>query len=146
MTVEAPGVDLFREMQERIVTASCLTRMSHAVLDHRARSPLTEETNPGWQVSAHPFVAAGDDEVSELQAVVQRDMAERLGRVDEAESQFASLSYPLHNLLNRKSDDFDQAIGEFAFAYADQNERDYATMMEAVKAGKIEALVEENLV
>ena len=41
-----------------------------------------------------------------------------------------------------KSDDFDQAIGEFALAYADQNERDYAALVEAVKAGKIEALVE----
>ena len=45
-----------------------------------------------------------------------------------------------------KSDDFDQAIGEFALAYADQNERDYAALVEAVKAGKINALVEEDLV
>lgn len=44
-----------------------------------------------------------------------------------------------------KSDDFDQAIGEFALAYADQNERDYAALVEAVKAGKIDALVEEDL-
>jgi uncharacterized protein (DUF2252 family) len=44
------------------------------------------------------------------------------------------------------SDDFDQAIGEFALAYADQNERDYAALVEAVKAGKIEALVEQDLV
>jgi uncharacterized protein (DUF2252 family) len=41
------------------------------------------------------------------------------------------------------SDDFDQAIGEFALAYADQNERDYAVLVEAVKAGQIEAAVEE---
>ena len=45
-----------------------------------------------------------------------------------------------------KSDDFDQAIGEFALAYADQNERDYAALVEAVKAGKINALMEEDLV
>ena len=44
-----------------------------------------------------------------------------------------------------KSDAFDQAIGEFALAYADQNERDHAALVAAVKAGRIKALVEENL-
>ena len=42
-----------------------------------------------------------------------------------------------------KSDDFDQAIGEFALAYADQNEKDHAALVAAVKAGKIDAVVEE---
>ena len=42
-----------------------------------------------------------------------------------------------------KSDTFDQAAGEFAMAYADQNERDYAALVKAVKAGRIKALVEE---
>jgi hypothetical protein len=42
-----------------------------------------------------------------------------------------------------KSDDFDLAIGEFALAYADQNEKDHAALVAAVKAGRIEALVEE---
>lgn len=41
-----------------------------------------------------------------------------------------------------KSDDFDQAIGEFAMAYADQNEQDHAALVAAVKAGEIEAQVE----
>lgn len=44
-----------------------------------------------------------------------------------------------------KSDDFDQAIGEFALAYADQNEKDHAALVAAVKAGQIDALVEEEL-
>ena len=44
-----------------------------------------------------------------------------------------------------KSDSFDQAIGEFALAYADQNERDHAALVAAVKAGHLKALVEENL-
>ncbi len=44
-----------------------------------------------------------------------------------------------------KADAFDQAIGEFALAYADQTERDHAALVAAVKAGRIEALVEENL-
>jgi hypothetical protein len=42
-----------------------------------------------------------------------------------------------------KSDAFDQAIGRFALAYADQNERDYAALVGAAKAGRIKAEVEE---
>ena len=36
-----------------------------------------------------------------------------------------------------KSDALDQAIGDFAVAYADQNERDYAAFMKAIDKGKI---------
>ena len=43
------------------------------------------------------------------------------------------------------SDAFDQAIGAFALAYANQNERDHAALVAAVKAGRVEALVEEDL-
>jgi len=43
-----------------------------------------------------------------------------------------------------KADDFDQAVGEFALAYADQNERDHSELVAAAKAGRIEALVEED--
>lgn len=44
-----------------------------------------------------------------------------------------------------KGDQFDQAMGEFALAYADQTERDHAALVSAVKTGRIEALVEEDL-
>lgn len=44
-----------------------------------------------------------------------------------------------------KGDQFDQAMGEFARAYADQTERDYAALVEAVRTGRVEALVEEDL-
>jgi uncharacterized protein (DUF2252 family) len=37
---------------------------------------------------------------------------------------------------------FDQAIADFAEAYADQNERDYAALQAAVKEGKVEATTE----
>jgi uncharacterized protein (DUF2252 family) len=37
-----------------------------------------------------------------------------------------------------KGDTFDRALVEFARAYADQNERDYATLKEAQRAGRIE--------
>jgi uncharacterized protein (DUF2252 family) len=42
-----------------------------------------------------------------------------------------------------KSDTFDQALGEFAMAYADQNEKDYAALVKAVRSGRVEALIEE---
>jgi uncharacterized protein (DUF2252 family) len=42
-----------------------------------------------------------------------------------------------------KGDTFDEALGNFALAYADQNERDHATLVKAVSSGRLEALVEE---
>jgi uncharacterized protein (DUF2252 family) len=40
-------------------------------------------------------------------------------------------------------DTFDEAMGSFALAYADQAERDHAALKTAVRAGKIEVLTEE---
>jgi hypothetical protein len=37
---------------------------------------------------------------------------------------------------------FDQAIADFAETYADQNERDYAALRDAVKEGKVESATE----
>ncbi|WP_092048795.1 DUF2252 domain-containing protein [Planctomicrobium piriforme] len=42
-----------------------------------------------------------------------------------------------------KSDKFDEAVADFANAYADQSEQDYATLRKAVKSGKLEVFVEE---
>jgi uncharacterized protein (DUF2252 family) len=44
-----------------------------------------------------------------------------------------------------KSDQFDVAVGAFAETYADQNERDHATLVAAVQAGRVEALTEDDL-
>jgi uncharacterized protein (DUF2252 family) len=41
------------------------------------------------------------------------------------------------------NDRFDQAVGTFALAYADQTERDHAALVKAVKAGKIRADLDE---
>jgi hypothetical protein len=40
------------------------------------------------------------------------------------------------------SDVFDQAIAQFSIAYADQTERDHKALIEAVKAGRLEAYIE----
>jgi hypothetical protein len=42
-----------------------------------------------------------------------------------------------------KSDAFDKAIAAFAVAYADQSERDHAVLKNAVRSGRVEALIEE---
>jgi uncharacterized protein (DUF2252 family) len=44
-----------------------------------------------------------------------------------------------------KSDKFDQAIAAFSTAYADQSERDHGVLMEAVRAGKLEVFVEDEV-
>jgi len=43
-----------------------------------------------------------------------------------------------------RGDDADRAIEAFAMAYADQMERDHASLKAAVDAGRIEALIEED--
>ena len=42
------------------------------------------------------------------------------------------------------SDVFDQAIAAFSFAYADQNEKDHAALVRAVRKGKLKAVFEED--
>ena len=42
-----------------------------------------------------------------------------------------------------KGDAFDEALGDFALAYADQTEQDHAVLVEAVNSGRLQALVEE---
>lgn len=42
-----------------------------------------------------------------------------------------------------KGGEFEEAIGRFAVAYADQTERDHAELKKAVKSGDIDAYVEE---
>lgn len=41
-----------------------------------------------------------------------------------------------------KSDKFDEAIGDFSVAYADQSERDHEALLKAVRAGKLEVFIE----
>ncbi len=64
---------------------------------------LPKPADAGRQVCAHPLVAAGDDEVSALNALIQGNVTESLSRVDEAEPQFAGLLNTVDNLPNRQS-------------------------------------------
>ncbi len=40
-----------------------------------------------------------------------------------------------------KSDIFVKALGKFALAYADQNDRDYKKLVESVKSGRVQAVL-----
>jgi len=44
-----------------------------------------------------------------------------------------------------KGDQFDRAMGDFAVAYADQTEADYAALIKAERSGKIEAIIEDDV-
>jgi len=44
-----------------------------------------------------------------------------------------------------KGDQFDQALGDFAVAYADQTKQDHAALVEAERSGRIEALIEDDM-
>lgn len=42
-----------------------------------------------------------------------------------------------------KGDEFDEALGDFAVAYADQNEKDHAALVSAVKSGRVKVILED---
>lgn len=44
-----------------------------------------------------------------------------------------------------KGDQFDEAVGAFSVAYADQTERDHAALVKAARKGRINVLVEEDV-
>jgi hypothetical protein len=50
--------------------------------------------------------------------------------------------WAISGYLGRRSDQFDQAMGKFALAYADQAERDHAALRAAVRAGVVEVQLE----
>jgi uncharacterized protein (DUF2252 family) len=50
--------------------------------------------------------------------------------------------WAISGYLGRKSDQFDQAMGKFALAYADQAERDHAALRAAVRAGIVDVQLE----
>jgi uncharacterized protein (DUF2252 family) len=59
-----------------------------------------------------------------------------------AHSKVSELSSTISGYLGSSSDAFDKAMGRFAVAYADQAERDYATLKAAVRRGKVKVYLE----
>jgi hypothetical protein len=56
-----------------------------------------------------------------------------------AHAKASELAATISGYLGTSSDQFDVAMGKFALAYADQAERDHATLRAAVQKGKIVA-------
>jgi Uncharacterized protein conserved in bacteria (DUF2252) len=56
-----------------------------------------------------------------------------------AHAKVSALAATISGYLGTSSDQFDVAMGKFALAYADQAERDHATLKSAVRKGKIVA-------
>jgi uncharacterized protein (DUF2252 family) len=54
-----------------------------------------------------------------------------------AHAKVSELSATISGYLGSSSDEFDQAMGKFALAYADQAERDHTALKAAVRKGKI---------
>jgi uncharacterized protein (DUF2252 family) len=60
-----------------------------------------------------------------------------------AHAKVSKVSASISGYLGTSSDEFDQAMGKFAVAYADQAERDHAALKAAVRKGKIEVYQED---
>ena len=58
-----------------------------------------------------------------------------------AHAKASEISATISGYLGSSSDAFDAAMGKFALAYADQAERDHATLKAAVRRGKVPASV-----
>ena len=59
-----------------------------------------------------------------------------------AHAKASEVSATIGGYLGASSDEFDEAMGDFALAYADQAERDHAALKAAVRKGKIEVYQE----
>jgi hypothetical protein len=59
-----------------------------------------------------------------------------------AHAKVSEISATISGYLGSSSDEFDEAMGDFAVAYADQAERDHAALRAAVKSGKVKVFLE----
>ena len=59
-----------------------------------------------------------------------------------AHSKISEISPTISGYLGSSSDEFDDAMGKFALAYADQVEHDYAALKAAAKKGTVPAIHE----
>ena len=59
-----------------------------------------------------------------------------------AHSKVSEISATISGYLGASSDEFDEAMGKFALAYADQVERDYAGLKTAARKGEVPAIQE----
>ena len=75
-----------------------------------------------------------DTMAASMMALYSRMCAAALARAHARSGDRIAIAAYLGN-----SDAFDRAIADFSAAYADQNERDYQALVDAVKSGRLEA-------
>jgi predicted alpha/beta hydrolase len=75
-----------------------------------------------------------DNMTATLMATYSRICAAALARAHARSGDRVAIASYLGN-----SDAFDRAIADFSSAYADQNERDYQALVDAVTSGRLEA-------
>ena len=83
-----------------------------------------------------PLIETFDDELLEAYAGACGWVLAR------AHAKVSNLSSTISGYLGSSSDEFDEAMGDFGIAYADQAERDHAALKSAVKHGKVEVYQE----
>ena len=81
--------------------------------------------------------------IETFDAAVLKTYGEACGWVlARAHAKVSEISSTIRGYLGASSDEFDQAMGRFAVAYADQAERDHAALKAAVKKGKVKVYLE----
>jgi uncharacterized protein (DUF2252 family) len=86
-----------------------------------------------------PLVETFDAEMLEIYAAMCGWVLAR------AHAKVSEISATISGYLGSSSDEFDEAMGRFALAYADQAEHDYAALKAAVRKGKITVYQESTL-
>jgi uncharacterized protein (DUF2252 family) len=88
-----------------------------------------------------------DAKIKPLVETFNAEMLDVYGRacgwaLARAHSKVSEISATISGYLGASSDEFDEAMGKFALAYADQVERDYAGLKTAARKGEVPAIQE----
>jgi Uncharacterized protein conserved in bacteria (DUF2252) len=89
-----------------------------------------------------PEELAREREKKRVNAKKRRDTLTPRRRVKELCSDGPAIPWVVSGYLG-KGDDFDEAMGKFALAYADQAEQDHAALKAAVRAGIVDVELEQ---
>jgi uncharacterized protein (DUF2252 family) len=159
LLIAGEGDPLFLQVKEARASvlepyagASGFPNHGQRIVDGYRRMQSASDIFLGWSVGTitkrHYFVRQLRDikisvRVESFGAFEMELYATWCGRALALSHARAGLSVQLSGYMG-KSDTFDRALATFSVAYADQNEKDYAALKRAIRAGKVEALFEED--
>ena len=131
------GASEFEQHGERVVEGQRLTQGANDIMLGWLRTTDVDGVDRHYYVR-QLWDAKGSALVEFMNPKALREYAKICGRTLARAHARAGDSVAIANYLGR-SDAMDEALASFAGLYADQNERDYATMREAVDSGRITA-------